>query len=149
MKRSFLMLLACAALAACGSQDAPSAVEAGSVRAAAAKTVSLDQPFEIKVGKTVQVAGEGLSISFEGVPSDSRCPVGVQCVWAGNAVVQLVLSKDGKAAGVELNTGLEPRSATYLNYEVELLGLAPEATQGGLSQNQYVATLVVRYAPVQ
>jgi hypothetical protein len=93
--------------------------------AAASASVSLDQPFELRVGRSATVAGEGLTVSFEAVPSDSRCPTNVQCVWAGDAVVQVVLSKDGKAFGAELHTNLEPKSVDYLNYNVALVSLAP------------------------
>ena len=145
MKRSLIVFaFAATALAACDAQDATSPLAApASINAAASATVQLGQEFQLKVGRSATVAGEGLTISFEGVPEDSRCPVGVQCIWAGNAVVNLVASKDGKAAGIQLNTTLEPHSATYLDYTITLVSLAPEATQAGVPQNKYVATLLV------
>ena len=38
---------------------------------------------------------DGLTITFEAVTGDSRCPEGVECVWAGEAHVRLVI--DGLA----------------------------------------------------
>jgi hypothetical protein len=146
MKRYF-WAVACIALAACNSGDVTSPVQAADApSAAASQSVQLDNPFTLRVGQTATVAGEGLSVSFEGVPEDSRCPTGVQCVWAGNAVVQVVLSKDGKAAGFELNTNLEPKTANYLEYTIELVSLAPyPSSKGGpIAQSQYRATFVVR-----
>ena len=145
MKRAALAVLFAAGLTAC-SQDATAPVQAtGAPLAAAATNVSLDQPFVLRVGQSATVAGEGLTVSFQGVPSDSRCPTGVQCVWAGNAVVQVVLSKDGKAFGAELNTTLEPKSVDYLNYNVALVSLDPYPSSkgGAISQSQYRATFVV------
>lgn len=145
MKRAVLAVLFAAGLTAC-SQDVTSPVQAtGAPLAAASANVSLDQPFELRVGRSATVAGEGLTVSFQAVPSDSRCPTGVQCVWAGNAVVQVVLSKDGKAFGAELNTNLEPTSVDYLNYNVALVSLAPYPTANGgaISQSQYRATFIV------
>jgi hypothetical protein len=145
MKRAVLAVLCAASLAAC-SQDATAPVQAPQVPSASASAnVSLDQPFELRVGRSATVAGEGLTVSFQAVPSDSRCPTGVQCVWAGNAVVQVVLSKDGKAFGAELNTTLEPTSVDYLNYNVALVSLTPYPTANGgaISQSQYRATFVV------
>ncbi|HEX8691911.1 MAG TPA: hypothetical protein VF746_05810 [Longimicrobium sp.] len=150
MKRS-LVAFACVALAACNAQDATSPLApAGPANATAGTTAFLNQPFTLRTGQTAVVSGEGLSVRFESVPSDSRCPTGVQCIWAGNAVVRVVLSKDGKAAGFELNTNLEPRTASYLNYEIELLQLDPYPTAkgGAISQSQYRATFVVRKAAV-
>lgn len=145
MKRAVLAVLCAAGLAAC-SQDVTAPVQAPQVPSAAASAnVSLDQPFELRVGRSATVTGEGLTVSFQAVPSDSRCPTGVQCVWAGNAVVQVVLSKDGKAFGAELNTNLEPTSVDYLNYNVALVSLTPYPTANGgsISQSQYRATFVV------
>lgn len=144
MNRAAFAVLFAAALTAC-SQDAtaPARVTEAPLAAASAN-VSLDQPFELRVGRSATVAGEGLTVSFEAVPSDSRCPTGVQCVWAGNAVVQVVLSKDGKAFGAELNTNLDPTSVDYLNYNVRLVSLAPyPSANNPIPQSQYRATFVV------
>lgn len=146
MKRS-LIAIACTVLAACGAQDVTAPVQAPEVASAAASSsVSLDTPFQLRTGQTAVVAGEGLSVTFDAVPEDSRCPTGVQCVWAGNAQVQVILSKDGKAAGVVLNTNLEPKTATYLNYTIELVSLDPYPTAKGgpIAQSQYRATFIVR-----
>ena len=146
MKRS-LFAIALAALAACDGSDvtAPTAAPDAPLAAASAG-VQLGQQFELRVGGQATISGEALTVSFQGVPSDSRCPTGVQCVWAGNAVVQVVLSQGGKAAGLELNTNLDPKTGTYLNYEIELVSLAPYPTAkgGAISQSQYRATFVVR-----
>ena len=147
MKRS-IFAIAFFALAACNGTDAtaPQLAPESPATAAASRTATLDQPFELRVGQQVTIAGEALTVSFEGVPSDSRCPTGVQCIWAGDATVQVVLSKDGKAAGFELHTNLEPRTATYLNYTIELVSLAPYPTAKGgpIAQSQYRATFIVR-----
>lgn len=145
MKRS-LIAFACIALAACSTNDVTAPVAApNEPAAAAAVSAQLGQPFELRIGQQATIAGEGLTVSFQAVPEDSRCPTGVQCVWAGNARVQIVLSKDGKAAGMELNTNLDPRTGTYLNYEIELVALNPYPTsKGPIAQSQYRATFVVR-----
>ena len=147
MKRTLLAVFSVAALAACNGHDVTAPFQAPEQPASAlARGVNLDQSFEFRVGETVTVNGEALTVEFTGVPEDSRCPTGVQCIWAGNARVQLVLAKGGKAAGIELNTNLDPKKAPYLEYEVELLGLTPYPTAKGgpIAQSQYRATLVVR-----
>ena len=144
MKNAVLALLFAASLTACNQDTTAPAQASRAPLTAASANVTLDQPFELRVGRSATVAGEGLTVSFEAVPSDSRCPTGVQCVWAGNAVVQVVLSKDGKAFGAELNTNLEPTSVDYLNYNVALVSLAPYPTSSGsIPQSQYRATFVV------
>jgi hypothetical protein len=107
------------------------------------KTVPLNQEFEIKVGERVSV--EGLQIGFETVAEDSRCPVDVTCVWAGNAKVILKLSKRGRRpAQINLNTGLEPKHKLYYGYDVKLVSLNPHLKKGErIKRGDYVATLVV------
>ena len=39
---------------------------------------------------------EDLEFKFVAVESDSRCPKGVQCIWAGEAVVLLDVFKNGE-----------------------------------------------------
>jgi hypothetical protein len=93
--------------------------------------VSLNQEFTLKVGQAALVRPGGLRVTLERVLEDSRCPQGVNCVWAGNARVTVGLSgPGGKPARVELNTNVEPRRQSYLRYEVELLGLSPYPKEG-------------------
>jgi hypothetical protein len=107
------------------------------------KQVALNQEFEIKVGQRVSV--EGLKIDFEAVTEDSRCPVDVTCVWAGNAKVILKLRKMGRRpAQLKLNTGLEPKHQPYDGYDVKLAGISPPRKKGEkIKRGDYVARLVV------
>jgi hypothetical protein len=88
--------------------------------------VSEDREFELQVKQSAPVAGERLTVNFESVLEDSRCPTGADCIWSGNARIRLKLSQPGEAAvTIELNTHLEPRNATALKYEVRLVTLKP------------------------
>lgn len=70
--------------------------------------------------------------------SDSRCPVGVTCVWAGHASIVLRVSQAGAMpAQVTLGTAAPPTmqlpfDATYQRYTLHLVDLerapAPKAT---------------------
>jgi hypothetical protein len=107
------------------------------------KRVVLNQEFEIKVGEEVLVGKADLKVSFEAVTNDSRCPVDVTCVWAGNAKVALKLSRAGRrTARVELNTGMEPKQKLYYGYKVRLVKLEPKKNKN-LKEGDYVATVVV------
>lgn len=149
MTRAAFAVLLAALLPAC-NQGPGAAVQGPGTPGAVNADASLDAPFVLRAGERAIVAGEGLTVSFQGVPTDSRCPTGVQCVWAGNAVVRAVLSRDGKAFGAELNTTLEPRSVGYLDYDVALVSLVPAPVNegGAIPQSQYRATfMVTRTAP--
>ena len=52
----------------------------------------LDQPFDLRAGQSAVVPG-GLKVTFDRVVSDSRCPIDAICVWAGEAVIALKLSR--------------------------------------------------------
>ena len=56
-----------------------------------ANTLKIDEVTEIKLGKTVKNSEYGISLQVESV-NDSRCPIGVQCVWEGNAYVEFQLT---------------------------------------------------------
>ena len=87
----------------------------------------------MQVGDTVTIDGEALSLTYDRLLEDSRCPEDVQCVWAGNARIALTAGKVGSATGrLELNTTSEPKSASYEGYVVTLVDLGrggePSAT---------------------
>ena len=48
-----------------------------------------DADLQLELGETG--TSDGLTITFEAVTGDSRCPEGVECVWAGEAHVRLVI----------------------------------------------------------
>lgn len=87
-----------------------------------------------------------MSIRFEDVLEDSRCPVGATCVWAGNARVALTVERTGEdPARIELNTLREPRSATVSGCTVDLADLTPTRKVGEeLDRRAYAVTLKVK-----
>jgi hypothetical protein len=109
------------------------------------KEVALKQEFKLKVGQEMLVKEAGIKVSLEAIVEDSRCPTGVNCIWAGNGKVSIKLSKaKSDSASVELNTYQGPKSAAYEGYEIRLVRLDPYPKNGvNISKNDYVATLVV------
>jgi hypothetical protein len=109
------------------------------------KTVSLDQEFEIGFGQQVLIEGEGLRITFTRVAEDSRCPRGVNCIWAGNGKVVLKLTKmRRRPALMSLNTTLDPKQDDYRGYDVKLVSLSPDPQKDvPIKRSRYAATLVV------
>jgi hypothetical protein len=132
---SALVSLACAGSGAAVGANTP----------ATTKVVAVEQDFDLSPGQTAVVDGGALTVSFEKVSEDSRCPTGVQCIWAGNGAVTLTATtpSSGKHA-VTLNTTLTPHSARAGTYEVSLIGLNPYPTQGSrIDPASYVVTLHV------
>jgi hypothetical protein len=107
----------------------------------------IGENFELRIGKTVTIAGEPLSVSFDRVVEDSRCPTNTTCVWAGTAVVQLGVRVSDTVRG-SLNLQTLPddaREAVFQKYRLRLIQLAPAPTDSAaIPPEQYVLTLMVR-----
>lgn len=67
--------------------------------AARVRTPDAGEPFRLALGEAVE--REGHRIAFVSVVEDSRCPTGVQCVWAGTAKIQVTI--DGEPAVLTLS----------------------------------------------
>jgi hypothetical protein len=93
--------------------------------AATLTQVASGSDFELEPGKTVQLAGTGVRLTFLEVVNDSRCPVDVVCVTAGDAEVRLSVVGEGEDRTVSLHITEEPRSATIGAVRLELTGLVP------------------------
>ena len=51
----------------------------------------------LQVGEALQF--EGKSVRFKEIISDSRCPKGVTCIWAGEAKVLVEILEEGEVCG--------------------------------------------------
>ena len=64
-----------------------------------------ERKVSLKAGREAFVKEAGLRIRFVQLVEDSRCPEGVDCVWAGNGKISITVRKGKrKAASFELNT---------------------------------------------
>jgi hypothetical protein len=59
--------------------------------------VKLGQEFTLPFGQSARIAGENIKIKFVDVISDSRCPQGVTCIWAGEASSLIEITASDKA----------------------------------------------------
>ncbi len=116
-----------------------SAASAGPIK------VLIDTEFSLGIGQTATIEGEKLVIKFKAVLEDSRCPVNVVCVWAGNGKVEFeVLDIDGQNKTVILNTEEEPRTTTLKGHKLTLISLNPPRIDGvSISPGDYSVTLRV------
>lgn len=110
------------------------------------RRVKLQREFDVKAGREVIVKEAGLKIKFDALLEDSRCPEGVDCVWAGNGKISVTLKKGRmRGATFDLNTMTEPKSITHQGYEITLVKLAPYPKNNVESKKEdYVATLIVK-----
>ena len=98
--------------------------------------------FELEPGQTVQLAGTGVRVTFLEVANDSRCPVDVVCVTAGDAEVRFSVVGEGEDRTVALHVMGEPRSVTIGAVRLELTGLMPSPRSTvTISPRDYRATI--------
>jgi len=83
----------------------------------------LGKAFSMKIGESVAL--NDLRLTFRSVDGDSRCPIDVVCVWAGDAEIALKIEQGSKAAVAALHTTLEPKKTEWNGYTVSLVSLAP------------------------
>lgn len=89
---------------------------------------ALGDTLTLKAGEAAIHEEERLLILFDTLLSDSRCPAGVQCIWAGNASVRLIFESGNEVHFLTLNThgGFQfPTDTTLIDYHVLLTGVLP------------------------
>ena len=111
-------------------------------------SAGLDRPFTLKAGTSVSLEAERLTVAFDRLLSDSRCPKGVNCIVAGEAVVRISLSKAGSAReGRDLQTTADGAEATYGAYRIKLVAVDPyPIADRQTAPKDYVVTLLVTRA---
>ena len=132
-RRSAAAIAAIVAIAAgCASVETPVVADPGVA-------------FTLPLGKTAAVSGNGTRITFNRVTDDSRCPVDVVCVWAGDAKLELTISRNSAPAETRVVSITPPNNELVSgDLRIRLVGLAPAPRQSEPSAGRaYVAQLVV------
>ena len=80
----------------------------------------------LKYGEDRRLDNSVLRLSFGRVVEDSRCPAGVYCIWAGNAVVEIgIAAGSGPTVPLQINATMDPRYADWNGIRVTVLELDP------------------------
>jgi len=119
---ALIVLSACANAGVVGPEPA--------VQTGAAMTAGAPTDVELRIGERARVPP--VAVTFTRVATDSRCPTGVDCVWEGDAVVELAVGRDdGATASVSLHTnGGLAQEATAAGVRLRLVRLEPYPTAG-------------------
>jgi hypothetical protein len=120
-----------------------------SVASTAPAKALIGKEFSLGIGQAANIEGEELVIKFKAVLEDSRCPVNVVCVWAGNGKVEFeILDIDGQNKTVTLNTEEEPRVTTLKGHSLKLISLNPPRIDGvSILPGDYSVKLLVERKP--
>jgi hypothetical protein len=110
---------------------------------------------ELVVGQAIRVLEEpggpvAFTVTFRGVPDDSRCPADAQCVWAGDAAVEFEVGGSATVAMVlhTPTTEIGPSTGYFGAYQIDLLELSPVPEVGAPRSRPYTARLRVSLRPL-
>jgi len=107
--------------------------------------VNLGERFKLPVTQSALVPKNQILLTFKSVLSDSRCPNGVTCIWAGEATV-LVNVKIGSIdyGDFKMSTMQIPSTINVGRYYVQFLGLYPYPTYNKpIDPNSYVGYFLI------
>lgn len=105
-----------------------------------------NQKITVRVNQQKTLAKNKLTIKFVSLLEDSRCPVDVRCIQAGNARIQIEVGKAaGAAKSFELNTDAKkPQAVSFAGYTIKLIDVNPHpATNVRINRLGYTATFAV------
>ena len=76
-----------------------------------------------------KIAGDDLTLSFDKVASDSRCPANAVCIWQGAATAKFSFTKNGELHSFDLSTITKSpayaKDTTIAGYKIEFINLSP------------------------
>jgi hypothetical protein len=76
-----------------------------------------------------KISDDKLSLCFDSLISDSRCPANAMCIWQGTAVAKFSLRKNNETNTFVLATiNMSPnyrKDTTMMGYKIEFVNLSP------------------------
>ena len=95
-------------------------------------------------GKQKTAGNTGLTVKFVSVVEDSRCPVGVDCIWAGNAKITVKVTDERGSKLMTMNTTAGPQGDQYGGWAIRLVSLTPQPPQHGkITAARYTAVFSI------
>jgi len=108
--------------------------------------VELNKEFSLKINQNAFIRSEFIKIKLIDI-SDSRCPKGVQCVWAGEARAEINILKNNQDVGtfnLTLGSGRNDESTiNFDKYSVKLTAVEPYPILNQTIKEK-IATLLVQ-----
>lgn len=89
-------------------------------------SAQISESVTLRAGEQKTAPKSKVRIKFISVTEDSRCPVGVDCVWAGNAKVKVKISSGRQSKVFEFNTTMGPKGDILDGWSIMIDTLSPE-----------------------
>lgn len=93
------------------------------------------QTVDLGVGEKAEL--ETGEITLVDVLADSRCPKGVQCVWAGEVKISLKYRNNSTLANQNITLQYPGNPIVVDNYKMELISVTPEKTTDPIDKKTY------------
>ena len=104
-------------------------------------SVPLNSEFVLAPSETAAIEGASLTVRFNGVSGDSRCPADAICITGGDAIVSITVRSNGRSTNYELHTG-SMAPVQHEDVTITLVQLAPYPFSSRTIQpDEYRATL--------
>ena len=140
-----VVLTAAMLLAACSSNESAATPTFTPVPQVSTQA-SLEETISLSPGQSAEITGENLEFAFHRVFSDSRCPIGSQCVMDGTALVVMQLVGQDIESG-RIETLISPGGTADIligDYTLHLLTLEPDPpSANGVDASDYQITFNV------
>ncbi|HUQ18646.1 MAG TPA: hypothetical protein VM099_03445 [Gemmatimonadaceae bacterium] len=109
------------------------------------KVVKSGEDFELSPTETAIVDQGAVTLTLVKVNEDSRCPIDVQCVWAGDVALALLVGTNSNARNPStIHTNLDPRTTIADGYKIEAVSVQPAPrSQSTIPQSSYRITFRV------
>ena len=100
---------------------------------------------EVRVGQKACDEESGIEIEFVRVVEDSRCPEGVDCIWAGRAVIEVKAHKAGESSDIKtLSTNGDDGSFEFAGYRIHLERVDPYPKEASpIAEDAYKAAFKI------
>lgn len=109
---------------------------------------SAPKHIRLRPGQRAHVSGTGVSVEFVSVGEDSRCPQGVQCVWAGSVRINLRLRGPKSEISAPLNSNRQPRVVEFGGLFFSVAQVEPPKVEGRrIKPEEYLVTLSASRRP--
>jgi len=83
------------------------------------------QKATVKINNKKKFSKSKLTVKFLSLVEDSRCPQGVDCIWAGNAQIKVEISNGTTKETFVMNTNTGPKGASFSGFAIYLTELTP------------------------
>jgi len=75
---------------------------------------NLGHNFTLRAGQSAQIAAEDLTLTFDKLLNDSRCPAGATCIWEGQAQCLVTIDLKSKKEQITLTQPGSAESTTQI-----------------------------------